>query len=81
MKEETDKEEEDLQEEEERKDIGEERNGKEGVEDKEELPRVSPKPTEREQQLPSFLLAPPSRKKAKGRGRPPYISGQGKAQE
>jgi len=80
-KEETDKEDEDLQEEEERKDIGEERNGKEGEKDKEESLGVSQNPLRESQQLPSLLLAPPSSKKAKDRGRPPYISRQGKAQE
>lgn len=65
VKEENYKDDEDLQEEEERKDIGEEINGKEGEEDKEESPRVSLEPNEREASTTLTTIITPIIKKGK----------------
>lgn len=54
-----------MQEEEDRKDIAEEGNGKEGIENKEESPRVSPKPTEREATTALTALSTPTNQKGK----------------
>lgn len=64
-KEETDKQDEDLQGEGEGKDIGEKGNGKEGVKDKEEPPRVSPEHTEREATTALTSLNTPIKQKGK----------------
>ena len=80
VKEETNKEDEDLQEEEARKYIGEKLMGKRGQKMRSHLGCLQ-NPLRVRQQFPSLLLATPSRKKSKDRGKPPYISGQEKGQE